>query len=584
MPRPRPLWLGWIAPLAVLGTPVVARAEGFADVLFAQSANLPRGPGLYYNLFKFVPVVLIYILWTGTTHWIEKDTEELNNTKHETWTSIAFFAGLLGFGLLFLIPIYYVGIAVLVLAWLGPVLSYVFTRNAMVTEIEMVLTPYHFGELSNVLLRKLGVRKKIFNRADASLNTGAPPVDFPVPIEPPEDAEPEEMALIVEDLNAAKELIFDAISRRATDIHMGTTAEGIGVRYRIDGLMHDAEPFDRESGDAAIAILKRQASLDPEERRKPQDGSFTAKVEGRSIDFRLATSGSKGVETLAIRVLDKSAAATKIDGLGMPPKVAERVKEALAQPQGLILCTGPAGAGKSTTAYAILREIDRFQRNIITAEDPIEYQIDNVHQVEVNTKAGASFPESLKGILRQDPDVLMIGEVRDQETGAVACHATNKGLLVVSTLPAVDSVTALMQLLDMGIDPEVLSNALAAVVNQRLVRVLCEDCKEPYKPKPEFLQKANIRADRVDVFYRPPEAPEEVCPTCDGVGYIGRTGIFELLIVSEPMRDLIRANPSAKAIRAEAIKNGMIPLQDAGLRHQVTNGVTSFEELRRVLK
>ena len=453
----------------------------------------------------------------------------------------------------------------------------------MVTEIEMVMTPYHLGEISNTLLRKVGVRKKLFNREEEGLGEGAP-VDFPIAIEPPEEAEPEEVAAVIEDLHAAKEVIYDAITRRATDIQMAPNGEQIGVRYRIDGLMHDAEPFDREVGDAVYAILKRQAALNPEERRKPQDGSFTARVEGRPIDFRLATSGSKGGENLAVRILDKSAAITKIDGLGMNPKLADRLKELLNQPQGMILCTGPSGAGKTTTAYACLRQIDRFQRNIITAEDPVEYLIDNVSQIEVNTKAGQDFQESLKTILRQDPDVLMIGEIRDQPTGSVACHATNTGHLVISTFSAVDSVTALMQLLDLGIDPQMLSNALAAILNQRLVRVLCEDCKEPYKPKPEFLQKANIRPDKVDVFYRPPEVTEEICPTCQGNGYVGRTGIYELLVVSDPMRELIRENPSAKAIRAEAIKNGMVPLQDDGLRHHVTDGVTSFEELRRVLK
>ena len=255
----------------------------------------------------------------------------------------------------------------------------------------------------------------------------------------------------------------------------------------------------------------------------------------------------------------------------------------MTQPHGMFLCCGPTGSGKSTTLYAALREIDRYQRNIITVEDPIEYHMDNITQMEVNTKAGQTFATSLRSILRQDPDVIMIGEIRDQETATIACQAANTGHMVFSTVHSNDAVTALFRLLDLGVEPFMIASALTGVLGQRLVRILCEACKEPYKPKPEFLKKANLPADKVDVFYRRPENPEQVCQQCGGTGYFGRTGIYELLVITEPMREMLRENPSINKIKAEARKSGMIYLQEDGLR-QVIQGRTSIEELLRVVK
>jgi type II secretory ATPase GspE/PulE/Tfp pilus assembly ATPase PilB-like protein len=297
----------------------------------------------------------------------------------------------------------------------------------------------------------------------------------------------------------------------------------------------------------------------------------------------VATSGSKGGEKMVIRILDNAQQIARLEEIGMRPKMVEQVRAMVTQPHGMILCAGPTGAGKSTTLYACLREIDRYQNNIITVEDPIEYHIDNITQIEINTKAGQNFSTQLRSILRQDPDIIMIGEIRDQETANIACQAATTGHMVFSTVHANDSVTALFRMIDLGVEPYMLSSALSAVLSQRLVRLLCDTCKEPYKPKPEFLEKANLPADKVDVFYKPPENPEQICPTCGGTGYMGRTGIFELLVVSDAMRDLIRESPSVNAIKAEARKGGMIYLQEDGLR-QVIQGKTSIKELMRVVK
>jgi len=248
---------------------------------------------------------------------------------------------------------------------------------------------------------------------------------------------------------------------------------------------------------------------------------------------------------------------------------------------------GPTGAGKSTTLYAGLNEIDRFTQNIITIENPVEYKLDNVTQIEVNPKAGKTFAGELRSILRQDPDVIMIGEIRDQETAEIACQAAQTGHMVFSTLHANDTVTALGRLIDLGVQPFMIASAISAILGQRLVRVLCTHCKVRYKPDPELLRRANLPADKIKFFYRPPEENERngeaVCQHCGGTGYYKRTGVFELLIITDRIREMIRENPDLVAIKAEALKNGMRYLYEDGLR-QVIEGVTSINELLRVCK
>ena len=568
----------------VLGGAAGADAAEFLSPILAQAPNLSRGPGFYLNLYKFIPVVVIYLLWTWTTDWVEHDTKELNNVKFELWNSVVFFSGVLGLILIFAIPIYPLSLALLLLAYLVPILTYSYVRNQTVSDDQKVLTPYHLGEVVNSLLLKLGMRP-MFNRDVGTVDRTGPPINFVgksagmVKEDPNRVRQAEESRSFM----AAKELVYDAVLRRATDIHLEPTSDQLSVRYRIDGILHAAEPFDRPTGDAVINVFKVLSAMDISEKRKPQDGSFGAKLQARDLDFRVATSGSKAGEKLVMRILDNSAGITKLEDLGMRSKLVEQVRGLVTQPHGMFLCCGPTGSGKSTTLYAALREIDRYQRNIITVEDPIEYHMDNITQMEVNTKAGQTFATSLRSILRQDPDVIMIGEIRDQETATIACQAANTGHMVFSTVHSNDAVTALFRLLDLGVEPFMISSALTGVLGQRLVRILCEACKEPYKPKPEFLKKANLPVDKVDVFYRRPENPEQVCQQCGGTGYFGRTGIYELLVISEPLREMLRENPSINKIKAEARKNGMIYLQEDGLR-QVIQGRTSIEELLRVVK
>ena len=585
----RPRLASWTFALLALGLADEAGASAFfgpAGALLAQTANVTRGPGFYLNVAKFVPVVILFFLWAWTTSWTEADTHDATdiNQDFSKWPILNFFPFLVAFAVLWVVPIYAVGIILLLAAWLVPLFVYINVRNAELVEEDKVMTGRHFGEMGNALFKKMGMGKP-FNKTAEELDEG-PPLDF-FPKVKADQIEPELLlqARESESFDLAREVVYDAIDRRATEIQLEPGVEETSVRFRIDGVPHTADPFDRETGDAITTIFKIFAALDVNDRRKPQEGTLGAKVEGRDVEIRVETSGTKGGERLSMRILD-APTVTKLDQLGMRPKLAAEIKEIVKQPRGLLLACGPAGAGKSTILYACLRETDRFQVNVCTIEDPIETKVENVQQTEVSTKNGESFAEPLRSLIRTEPEVLMISELRDAETATIACTAATTKCLVLSSVQADDTIKALVHLLDLGVEPPLLAGALTAIVSQRLVRVLCETCKEPYKPKPDLLKKANLPADKVDVFYRPPTPnPEEMrepCPDCADTHYVGRTGIFELLVITDALRELIRENPSIPAIKSEARKNGMIYLHEDGLR-QVFQGHTSIEELRRIV-
>ncbi len=403
---------------------------------------------------------------------------------------------------------------------------------------------------------------------------------------------------------------------------MEPTKEVMTVRYRIDGILQAIPPYERADGDAVLNIFKVLAALDITEKRQAQDGSFSAEVqtplEGsvgsrktahdedepatprmitRLVDFRVATAGSVVGEKMVLRILDRSKAIGDVSKLGMRDRMRDAIRGVVTQPHGMFIVCGPTGAGKSTTLYACLSEIDRFQKNVITVENPVEYHIDNVTQIEINPKAGKTFATELRSILRQDPDVIYIGEIRDQETAEIACQAAQTGHMVFTTLHANDTVMALGRLLELGVRPFMVGSSISAILGQRLVRVLCPKCKVGYRPNPDMLRKMGLPAERIKLFYRPPkkdndrdrddedEEGEEKkkCPYCKGMGYRGRTGIFELLVVNEKIREMVKETPNLDAIRQEALKAGTVLLSQDGMR-VVIEGETSIEELLRVSK
>jgi type II secretory ATPase GspE/PulE/Tfp pilus assembly ATPase PilB-like protein len=560
-----------------------------SDALAAGEAAFPRGPGLYFSPFKLIPLILLYFAWVRTCWWVDADTRVVKLPR-ETWNPLLFFCGLGACLVFLLLPWLYGASLLIALAlFLTPTFAYVALRNEKVPPDERVLTKRHLQELGHRYLRLKAPKVEKEQR--------------PVPIRfigksSKGDLDPRRVARAQgsKGYQAALLMVHDAIKLRATDIHLEPTKEDMTIRFRIDGILQPSEPFPRATGDGVVNIFKVLADLDITEKRKPQDGGFSAEVEGRTVDFRIATAGSVVGEKLSMRILDKEQQVIDLARLGMRGKMRDQIRDLVTQPHGLLIVCGPTGAGKSTTLYACLNEIDRYQKNVITIENPVEYQIENVTQIEINERAGKTFATELRSILRQDPDVIYIGEIRDHETAEIACQAAQTGHMVFTTLHANDTITALGRLIDLGVAPFLIGSSVSAVLGQRLVRLLCPRCKIRYKPNPDLLRRANLPADKIKHFYRaatPDDLDENAekdeqgepipCSHCGGTGYFGRTGVFELLVITDAIRDLIRESPNLNAIKAEAVKSGMKHLQEDGLR-QVIEGRTSIQELLRVCK
>jgi general secretion pathway protein E len=580
--------LGRPAPRAALvALAMVLTLPGFA---LASDEGFPRGPGFYFSPLKLIAILFVYLCWVRTSWWVDQDARHLK-LAWETWNPVMLGAGLLAALVVWVLPWFWVAFVGVLALYLTPSLVYANIRNQEVPKEERVLTATHFRKLAAKYLR-------LRLREPKAAEDQGPDIRFIGKSfnQTEEDSSRVARAEGSKGYKAAKQLVYEAIKGRATDIHLEPTKEELTVRFRVDGILQPSAGFSRSMGESVINIFKVLGAMDIAEKRKPQDGSFSAETEGRIVDFRLATAGSVVGEKLVMRILDKSVQVIDLTRLGMRDKMRDQIQQIVGQPHGMFIVCGPTGAGKSTTLYAGLNEIDRYTRNVITIENPVEYNLDNVTQIEVNPKAGKTFATELRSILRQDPDVILIGEVRDQETAEIACQAAQTGHMVFTTLHANDTVTAIGRLIDLGVQPFMIASALTAVLGQRLVRVLCPKCKVRYKPNPDLLRRANLPADKIKFFYRPPENNDEApadsedsgdgtkrCPYCGGTGYRGRTGIFELLVITDRIRDLVRENPNLGAIKQEAVKNGMVYLQEDGLR-KVIEGKTAIQELLRVSK
>jgi type II secretory ATPase GspE/PulE/Tfp pilus assembly ATPase PilB-like protein len=536
--------------------------------------------GWYFSLFKLVLICGLFLYWINTSAWVATDSKSLH-LRPEFWNSVQLMGGLAAFLAVLVMPIFLLGLLALIVLYGGAIGTYVYERNQHVPESGKVLTPRHLQGWTIRQLARIGIHIGGGSVVEATLG---PPIQFvgKTKTGQRDDARTRQVESS-KGFMAARELVYDSILRRATDIHMEPTDEQMGIRVRIDGVMFPTEPFDRPIGDAVVNIFKVLSAMDITERRRPQDGSFGAIVEDREVDFRVATQGTRFGEKLSMRILDQANAVSSLEQLGMRKQLEEKIREVTRQPHGMFLCCGPTGAGKSTTLYACLNGIDRHQVNVITIEDPIEYKLDGATQIEINTKSGQSFGGSLRSVLRQDPDVVMIGEIRDEETAKIACQAASTGHMVFSTVHANDTITALYRLMDLNVEPFMLASSVSAVLGQRLARRLCPHCREAYKPNPELLKQAGLPPEKVDKFYRPPKDRKEECTHCGGLGYRGRIGVFELLVINDRIRDLVREKAATSAMSAEARKNGMLYMREEGLR-LVVRGVTSADELMRVVK
>jgi type II secretion system protein E len=371
-------------------------------------------------------------------------------------------------------------------------------------------------------------------------------------------------------------LINRAVEKGASDIHIEPFEREVKVRFRIDGVLHEIETLPKQTLPAIISRIKIMSKLDIAEKRLPQDGRIQLKVEGKNIDLRVSTLPTLFGEEVVLRILDRTQVMLNLEDLGFPQKVLEQFKDLIISSHGMILVTGPTGSGKTTTLYASLNTINTPDKKIITIEDPVEYQLNGINQIQANPQIGLSFAKGLRTIVRQDPDIVMVGEIRDLETAEVAVQAALTGHLVFSTLHTNDAASAITRLIEMGVEDYLVASSVIAILAQRLVRIICPYCREKVSVTPSLKKLFYQNNIEVQHIFR-----SKGCEKCDFTGYRGRQGIFELLIIEDEIREMISQNADSENIKKKAISLGMTPLLKDGL-NKVVQGLTTVEEVLRV--
>jgi len=372
-------------------------------------------------------------------------------------------------------------------------------------------------------------------------------------------------------------VLYQAIKDRASDIHFEPFETEFKIRYRVDGALYEMNPPPRQMAPAVISRVKVMSGLNIAERRIPQDGRIMLHLAGRPVDLRVSTLPTHFGESVVLRVLDRSTVSLDLENLGMPKKIYDYICETIEKPNGIFIVTGPTGSGKTTTLYSGLRRINTIDSKILTVEDPVEYDIEGIIQVPIQESVGLTFARALRAFLRQDPDRIMIGETRDLETAQISIQASLTGHLVFTTLHTPDAPGAVTRLIDMGVEPYLISSTVLAIISQRLVRTICKKCRTPYEPTEDALRSIGLTPHEIGnkTFYY-----GRGCPECDGTGYHGRKGIYELLHISDPIRELINQRAPSVVLRQKAIEMGMITLREDGMRG-IFDGDTTVEEVTK---
>jgi type IV pilus assembly protein PilB len=370
-------------------------------------------------------------------------------------------------------------------------------------------------------------------------------------------------------------VLFQAVQDRASDIHFEPFEDEFKIRYRVDGALYEMTPPPKHLALPMISRIKVMANLNISERRLPQDGRISFPIAGKQIDLRVSCLPTQFGESVVLRILDRSAVNLDIEALKFPKYLYDYVNEAILQPNGIFIVTGPTGSGKTTTLYSCLRKVNTIDTKLLTAEDPVEYDIEGIMQVAINEAVGMTFGKALRAFLRQDPDVIMVGEMRDLETSQIAIQASLTGHLVLSTLHTNDAPGAVTRLMDMGVEPFLISSTLQAVLAQRLVRTICQKCRTPFEPTESQLTLLNLSPHDIGdkVFYY-----GRGCTVCNDTGYKGRKGIYELLVCNDPIRNLINERAPSVVLRQKAVELGMVTLREDGLRG-IFDGDTTIEEV-----
>ncbi len=590
--RPRGLFnsglsTSFVCVLAVVAFLCVAGdcfAQSWPDYPLPGPNEITRGTGQYFSWLKLIPLILLFLSWVWLVDWVSRDAQEYD-TNFALWVPIVFFPFLLALFLgAFTIPIFAAGMTLTVLGLFGPMIAYVVARNGQVEYHEKVLTSAHLRYVASIVLAKLGIN--IAAEAQAAHQKGAQ-VEFTAM--GGKDDQVDQANLLTSRQSPgflpAKALIAGAVDHRAEKIMLDFTSDGVTSKYQVDGVWHDSDERDREEGDGMLEVFKRLAAAKPGERRARQKGKFQAKYNKKKHTCSLATQGTKTGERAVIAFEANKNLFATLEELGMREKMIADLKALMLSENGIILVSSMKAGGLSTSLSMTLRNTDRLLRDFIIIEDEANPapEIENVDPVTYAAAKGESPAVKFEGVLRKQPDVIVVPEMPDKETAQAIVDAAKKEFLLFTTVRAKEAVEALLRVLLLKVPAKDFAPQVKCVLNQRLIRKLCETCKEPYEPPPALLKKLGIPKGRVEELFRHPEDPEKPCPDCHGIGYKGRTAIFELLTVDDMMREVLIKQPKLDILRKAARKAGNRTLQEEGIL-AVVKGVTSLPELMRVLK
>jgi len=581
---------GGLLPLLVAAIAVVLLGAGGAAA--ADAGRWPameitrdfRGPGFYLSLWKILACWFIFLAWVYSTDWVSRDSQEMLGREYLRWNPIVFGTFIAAMLLLWLIPYFWLGLPLLVIAYAAPLVTYVLYRNAKVDNNQRVFTKEHLRYWFSVRLGKVGIKIE----AEApDPHTKGPPVNVRGRggADRHEDQARTLAARQAPGLRTAREIIAGGLAYRASAIMLDYAQQGVAVRYMVDGVWLGREAIERETADPALEALKILANLNPQDRQGRQEGTFAAEYENIDYSGTLISQGTKTGERVLMQFEDEKVRMKTLDEIGMRPKMQEQLKELLGLKKGLLLFSAMPAAGLRTTVDIALHQTDRLMREFMAVEEQGHRfeEVENIAVTTYNAAEGQSPADVLPKIFRMEPNVVVIRELVNAETVSLLCEAVEEDRLFISTMRAKDSAEALLRVLALGAPPAEFAKLPSAVLSQRLVRKLCDKCKEAYAPTPQILQQLGIPEGRVRAFYRPPQQPEEVCPECNGIGYKGRTAVFELLSVGDNVRKVIAAGAKLDLLRAAGRKDGMRSLQEEGIL-LVAKGVTSLPELMRVLK
>ena len=579
-----------VAWFAAAATPAWSQDFGnFSDHPGVSTATLPKfplGPGFYLNWLKILACWLVFLMWVRTVDWISRDGHELK-LDYRRWNMIAFGSFVCAFVLLWIVPLFWLDFPLLLIAYFVPLIVYVKHRNSTVRVDEAVFTRPHLRYWLSQRLRLIGIKMA----AEAPGQHGkAPPVDLEA--RGADDRQNAANLLLSRQSPGYPEvqiLIGDATARRADVVLFNFTQDSVATRYLIDGVWHDVDPRDRPTGDAMLAVLKTISALNPEQRVARQQGSFGAVYQTVKYACKVTSQGTTTGERVLLQLDSKRMANKRLADLEMRQKMLEDLKALLETPGGMVVISTPPSGGLTTLFSATVASMDCYVRSFVGIESAVhrELNVENLVITTFDPAAGQTPATVLPKLIREHPDVYIVPDLVDAESASILCNqATEHRRTVVTSTRAKDASEALLRILMLKAPPETIAGAVSVSLNARLVRKLCEKCKEAYAPPPQVLEQLGIPAGRIEAFYRPPQPQaeaHEVCDQCAGIGYYGRTSVFEMLVVDEGVRQALVRTPQLAAVRQAARRGGMRTLQEEGIV-LVAKGVTSLAELLRVLK